>query len=171
MSPKPCLLGLLLDTFIITSMVPSVLVSGTEPSLEAFGAFCLFVFCLNHLCIWQKVREHKQGEQQREKEKQALHWAGSPIWGSIPGLWDLLDLSWRQTLKGMSHPGAPGSLWCKTDQRPEEHYLAKRRQGVYDLMGVVIRELGGYTVRIKIRAKDLSISMVWTRIVYLFFFF
>ena len=32
--------------------------------------------------------------------------AGSPTWGSIPGLWDR-DLSRRQTLNSLSHPGAP----------------------------------------------------------------
>ena len=42
----------------------------------------------------------KEGERdykQAEREKQASHPAGSPMWGSIPGPWDH-DLSRRQTL-------------------------------------------------------------------------
>ena len=31
-------------------------------------------------------------------------WAGSPMWGLIPGPWDP-DLSWRQMLNQLSHPG------------------------------------------------------------------
>ena len=42
------------------------------------------------------------GEQQREKEKQTPHWAKS----LIPGPWDH-DLSRRQLLNQLSHPGAP----------------------------------------------------------------
>ena len=44
--------------------------------------------------LTEKVREHKQ-EQQREREKQAPHWARCLIRGLIPGLWDH-DLSQRQ---------------------------------------------------------------------------
>ncbi|XP_077925546.1 putative ATP-dependent RNA helicase DDX60 isoform X3 [Halichoerus grypus] len=43
----------------------------------------------------QREREHKQGDW--EREKQASRGARSPMWGSIPGLWDR-DLSQRQTL-------------------------------------------------------------------------
>jgi len=50
------------------------------------------------------VREHKQGEW--EREKQASCRAGSPMWDLIPGPWDH-DLSRRQTLDPLSHPGAP----------------------------------------------------------------
>ena len=32
--------------------------------------------------------EHKEGEGQREKEKQPSHGAGSPTQGLIPGPWD-----------------------------------------------------------------------------------
>jgi len=28
------------------------------------------------------------GGKQRERERQAPRWAGSPTWGSIPGPWD-----------------------------------------------------------------------------------
>ena len=50
-------------------------------------------------------REHKQGEQQRKREKQTACWAGSLIQDMIPGRWDH-DLSWKQTLNQQSHPGA-----------------------------------------------------------------
>ena len=46
---------------------------------------------------------------EREREKQVPCWAGSltwDSWGSIPGLGDH-DLSRRQLLKQLSHPGAP----------------------------------------------------------------
>ena len=54
----------------------------------------------------QREREHKQGEWEREREKQTPCWAGSPMWGSIPDPWDH-DLSQRQMLNHLSHPGAP----------------------------------------------------------------
>ena len=41
---------------------------------------------------------------QREKKKWAPRWAGSPTWGLIPGPRDH-DLSWRQKLNRLSHPG------------------------------------------------------------------
>ena len=46
---------------------------------------------------------------QREKEEQVPHWTGSPMQGSVPGPWDH-DLSWRQTLNQLSHPGAPKAI-------------------------------------------------------------
>lgn len=42
------------------------------------------VFFFNILFIWQTAREHKQGEQQREKEKQTSYWAGSLNVGLSP---------------------------------------------------------------------------------------
>lgn len=46
-------------------------------------------------------------ERQKEKEKWAPHWAGTPIEGSmqglIPGHW-FHDLSGRQTRNGLNHP-------------------------------------------------------------------
>ena len=55
---------------------------------------------------------HKQGEQRTEGKGEAGS-AGSLIWGSIPRLWDH-DLSQRQTLNWLSHPGTPNvfSLKC-----------------------------------------------------------
>jgi len=59
-------------------------------SLSFFFFKILFIF-------WQRqtVREHKQGEW--EREQQASRQAESPMRGLIPGRWDH-DLSQRQTL-------------------------------------------------------------------------
>ena len=38
--------------------------------------------------------------------RSSLYWARSLMWGLIPGPW-AHDLSWRQTLNWLSHPGAP----------------------------------------------------------------
>ena len=65
------------------------------------------IFSKDCLFVWQWG--HKQGEQQREREKQASHWARSPVWGLISGSWDH-DLSQRQMLNRLSHPGA---LTCR----------------------------------------------------------
>ena len=65
-----------------------------------------FFFKILFICLTERVREHKQGEQQREREKQAPHWAKSPMRDSIPGPWNH-DLSQRQTLNSLCHPGAP----------------------------------------------------------------
>ena len=56
---------------------------------------------------------------QREREKQTLCWAGSPILGWIPGPRDH-DLSYRQMLNWLSHPGAPviynhDGYWLKAE--------------------------------------------------------
>ena len=53
-------------------------------------------------------RKHKQGEGQREK--QTPRWGGSPMRSLIPGPWDH-DLSGRQMLNWLSHPGAPSLLF------------------------------------------------------------
>ena len=58
----------------------------------------LFIF------LTERERTHRQSSKQREREKQAPRWAESPIWGSILGSWDH-DLSQRQTLNQLSHPG------------------------------------------------------------------
>ena len=49
-----------------------------------------FVWFLKILFIYltQTVREHKQGAQQREREKQASCLAGSLMQSLIPGPWD-----------------------------------------------------------------------------------
>ena len=52
-------------------------------------------------------------EGERENLTQAPHWAGSPMWDSIPGPWDH-DLSRRQVLNHLNHPGAPQENIIKT---------------------------------------------------------
>ena len=71
--------------------------------------FFLSFFSLRfYLFIWQREtqleREHKQGE--REREKQASRWAGSPTWGSIPGPRDH-DPSRRQMLNDCATQATP----------------------------------------------------------------
>ena len=46
------------------------------------------------------------GRAEKEWEKQTPGWAGGPMQGSILGLWDH-DLSRRETLNQLSHPGVP----------------------------------------------------------------
>ena len=52
----------------------------------------------------ERESEHRQTEWQREK--QAPCGARSPMWDSISGRWDH-DLSRRQLLNQLSHPGVP----------------------------------------------------------------
>ena len=66
-----------------------------------------FFFFFKILFIYLTEREHKQGKQQTEGEREA----GSPLsrepdGDSVPGHWDH-DLSWRQTLNQLSYPGVP----------------------------------------------------------------
>jgi len=61
-------------------------------------------------------REHERVEGQREKQTPC--WAGSPMWDSILGLQDH-DLSRRQSLNQLSHPGA------RATQAPWRGFLAK----------------------------------------------
>ena len=51
----------------------------------------------------------RQRQRQRQREKQAPCRARSPMWDSIPGRWDH-DLSRRQLLNQLSHPGVPFKL-------------------------------------------------------------
>ena len=53
-----------------------------------------------YLFIWERAQQ-----KEREREKQTPRWAGSPMQGLIPGPWDH-DLSQRQMLNRLSHPGA-----------------------------------------------------------------
>ena len=64
-------------------------------------------FLKKFLFIWQKERKHKQGEQQRAREKKASYWAENLMWDLISGPWDH-NLSWRQMLNQLSHPGTWG---------------------------------------------------------------
>ena len=78
-----------------------------------------FFFFLKILFIWERaserasehvcMREYKWKEGQREKHMPC--WAGSQNQGSIPGPWDY-DLSQRQKLNQLSHPGAPVHVCC-----------------------------------------------------------
>ena len=77
---------------------PKAVVQPTEPPRRPKRHFFKKRF---YLFTWEI--EHKQGEW--EREEQAPRWAGSPMWGSIPGPGDH-DLSRRQTLNRLSHPGA-----------------------------------------------------------------
>jgi len=45
-----------------------------------------------------------------QRERQASRWAGGPMRGSIPGRFDH-DMSRRQPLNKLSHPGAPGTYF------------------------------------------------------------
>ena len=54
---------------------------------------------------------------EREREKQVPGWAGSPMWGSTPGPWDQ-ELSPRQKLNQLSHPGAKLFHLCQTSNLP-----------------------------------------------------
>ena len=78
--------------------------SGQTEIYIFFLRFCLF--------IWQSQRT----QWQRERGKQASGEEGSPMQGWIPGSWDH-DLSRRQMLNWLSHPGTPiilfvGDLYC-----------------------------------------------------------
>ena len=71
--------------------------------------FCptiLFYFIFKDLFIWQTEITSRQSSRQREREEQAPRWAESLIRGLIPGPWDH-DLSRRQRLNPLIHPGAP----------------------------------------------------------------
>jgi len=70
--------------------------------------FFFFFFKLLFIYLTEREREHKQG--QEEREKQAPRCAESLTQGLIPGPWDH-DLSQRQPLHRLSHPGAPGSFF------------------------------------------------------------
>ena len=69
---------------------------------------CYIIIYLFILFIHEREREvHMSwGEGQRERDKQTPHWAGSLKQDSVPGPGDH-DLSQRQTLNQLSHPGTP----------------------------------------------------------------
>ena len=59
--------------------------------------------------IWDWVKERKNrwaGWTGEQEEKHTPHWAGNLMWDSISGPWDH-DLSKRERLNWLSHPGAP----------------------------------------------------------------
>ena len=54
-------------------------------------------------------KQERAGAGEQREEKQAPHWAGSRMWGSIPGPQDH-DLSRRQMLNQLHHPGIPPKI-------------------------------------------------------------
>ena len=68
------------------------------------------ILSLYYLFDREREREQastsKRGGRWREREKDTPCWPGSPTQGLIPGPWDH-DLSQRQMLNGLSHPGTP----------------------------------------------------------------
>ena len=71
-------------------------------------------------------------------EKQASHWAGSPTQGSILGPWDH-EVSQRQILSQLSHPGAPGDFNLKDKYL---HGFAKDPSDKYLLSGILTNHMG-----------------------------
>ena len=77
-------------------------------SQEKWGAMVPFVF-KDSIYLFEK----EQARERAEAEGQAdFPLTGSPMQGSIPGLWDH-DLSRRQMLNRLSHPGTPS--WYHSD--------------------------------------------------------
>ena len=80
--------------------------------IDRSTSFCFFlkdfICSLDRKRERKSERENKQGEMQRERERSRLlaELSWSPTGGSIPRPWDH-DLSQRQTLNHLSHPGAP----------------------------------------------------------------
>ena len=70
--------------------------------LQVFFFFFSFFCYLNE----RKIVRESTRLGQRERDKQVPYWAGSPTQGWIPGGW-YHDLSQRQTLNWLSHPGTP----------------------------------------------------------------
>ena len=81
-------------------------------------SFCHIVvpFLFKTFIYWEREseweKEKEQGQRQRGREKQTPHWAESPMWASIPGLWNH-DLSQWQTLNRLSPPWAPRTVVSK----------------------------------------------------------
>lgn len=78
--------------------------------------------CFSWLGIWLFLRfiylfhtesTNRHSSQLREREKQALCWAGSPVWGLIPRSWNH-DLSHRQKLNWLSPSGIPSWLGLRS---------------------------------------------------------
>ena len=88
-----------------------------------------------YLFIWEKEREHKQG--QRKREKQSPRWAGSLTWALIPGPWGHV-LSWMLTLNPLSHPGPPGDFFfhqrCRISLNSRMFWI----ENCWDLLHVTI---------------------------------
>lgn len=89
----------------------------TEKLLQSFdGVIISFIFhilwslfFLFRFYLFDTENKNRGSSKQREREKQAPHWEGSPTWSSIPGP-QYHNLSWRQTPNQFSHSGTPCSL-------------------------------------------------------------
>lgn len=89
----------------------------TENLLQSFdGVIISFIFhvlwslfFLFRFYLFDTENKNRGSSKQREREKQAPHWEGSPTWSSIPGP-QYHNLSWRQTPNQFSHSGTPCSL-------------------------------------------------------------
>ena len=64
----------------------------------------LFFFNKDFIYLTERERECTNRGSSRQREKQAPHWAWSPMWGLIPGLGDQ-DLSRRRMLHRQRCPG------------------------------------------------------------------
>jgi len=93
-----------------TQMLPTLPSYGYLRVMRFFFFFLkiLFIYLFDREQEWEREweRENASRGSKRQREKQAPHWARSPTWASISGPWDH-DLSQRQTLNGLSHPGIP----------------------------------------------------------------
>ena len=69
-----------------------------------FNIIYLLTYLLTYLFI---IRESTSRGSSRQRDKQALHWAGNPTQDPIPEHWDHA-LSQRQMLNWLSHPDVPG---------------------------------------------------------------
>ena len=91
---------------------PRTLRSWPELKAEALTHWAtqvpLYICFLKFLFIYLTESTSRQSDRQREREKQAFRWARSLMWDSIPGPWNH-DLSWRQMLNWLSHPGVPAN--------------------------------------------------------------
>ena len=83
----------------LPSMFHPVVMSVSAPlGCESFPDFVSFFFKMLFIYLTEREGEHsRQRERKWEREKQAPWWAGSWMWGSIPGPWDQ-DLSWDRCL-------------------------------------------------------------------------
>ena len=83
-----------------------------ESGRHGFEAQWLIDWLIDWLIYERERKRPRAGVGQREKLTPC--WAGTLMWGSIPGPQDH-DLSWRQTLNSLSHSGASQCyilMWC-----------------------------------------------------------
>jgi len=83
--------------------------SSLSLSVSCHSTYCALFSYFYFLKIFIYLREKAQVGGGAEGDADSP-WAGTPMRGSIPGLQDH-DLSWRQTLNWLSHPGSPDSKY------------------------------------------------------------